>query len=480
MSTATLRLRELASHVRWSAFETSTPEGRAKERHRRAALTGVAAGLAKIIAVSTSLVTIPTALHYLGTERFGLWMTISSVVALLGFADFGIGNGVLNAVAEAHGKEDTQEIRRAVESGFALLAAIAALGMAVFVFTYHWVDWARLFNVTSEVARRESGPAMAAFVVCFALSIPLGVVQRLQLGLQEGFLTNLWQLGGSVAGLLGVLLFIHLRLGLPWLILALAGAPVTAALTNTLVFFGSMRPDLRPCFRLVSGAAVRKIAKLGFLFFVLQAAVAIAYSSDNFVVARMLGPEAVTRYSVTAKMFSLIPLGLSMFLGPLWPAYGEAIARGDVVWVRKTLVRSMATAVLLAACAAGLLVTFGPEILRVWIHRPISPPFALLLGLGLWSVMDAAGVSVAMFLNGANVVLPQVIVASIFALGCLGLKIFLVRRLGMVGVPWATLIAYTGLSAFPSLFIVPRIVSSLGKRTRTSGQAGQYKSTSGL
>src|SRR5260370_17852227 len=100
-------------------------------------------------------------------------MTISSVVALLGFADFGIGNGVLNAVAEAHGKEDAAEIRRAVESGFTLLAAIAVLGMAVFVFTYHWVDWARLFNFTSEVARRESGPALAPSLFCFSLIFPL-------------------------------------------------------------------------------------------------------------------------------------------------------------------------------------------------------------------------------------------------------------------------------------------------------------------
>lgn len=468
MSAATLRLRALASNVRWSAFETLTPEGRSKERHRRAALTGAAAVLAKLVAVSTSLITIPAALHYLGVERFGLWMTISSVVALLGFADFGIGNGVLNAVAEAHGKEDVEEIRRSVESGFALLTAIAALGIAVFVFAYPWVDWGGLFNVASQGARRESGPAMAVFVGCFALNLPLGVVQRLQLGLQEGFLGNLWLLVGSVAGLAGVLLAIHFERGLPWLILALAGAPVMAALANTLVFFGWMRPDLRPHFNLVSRPAMRKIAKIGFLFFILQAAVAIAYSSDNFVVARMLGPEAVTRYSITAKMFSLISLGLSMFLGPLWPAYGEAIARGDVLWVKKTLCRSMTAAVLLAASAAAILVIWGPEILRVWVHRTLAPPFLLLLGLGLWSVMDAAGAALAMFLNGANVVLPQVIIASIFAAGCLALKICLVRRIGIVGVPWATLLSYACLSALPCAFIVPRIVSSLGKRPRIS------------
>lgn len=478
MSAAVLRLRELAGNVRgnvrWLPFETLTSEGRSKERHRRAALTGGAAALARIIAVSTSLVTIPAALHYLGTERFALWMTISSVVALLGFADFGMGNGVLNAVAEAHGRDDAEEIRRLVESGYVLLSAIAVVGMAVFVSVYHLADWARFLNVTSAAARRESGPSLAVFVGCFALNLPLGVVQRLQLGMQEGFLSNLWQLVGSVAGLAGVLLVIHFRMSLPCLILALAGAPAIAALANTLVFFGWMRPDLRPRFSLVSTIAMRKIARIGFLFFVLQAAVAIAYSSDNFVVARMLGPEAVTCYAVTAKMFSLISLGLSMFLAPLWPAYGEAIARGDLLWVRRTLIKSLTTAVTLAAFAALILVALGPSILRLWVHRPISPSFLLLLGLGLWSIMDAAGVSVAMFLNGANVVLPQVILASIFAAGCLALKIFLVRRFGMVGVPWATLLSYAALSAIPCLFIVPRLLSSMERRHSGEWAARPY------
>ena len=81
VSTATLRLRELAASVRWLESETSTAEGRAKERHRRAALTGAVAVLAKIVAVSTSLITIPATLLYLGTERFGLRMTISSILS---------------------------------------------------------------------------------------------------------------------------------------------------------------------------------------------------------------------------------------------------------------------------------------------------------------------------------------------------------------------------------------------------------------
>lgn len=461
MSTLVGRLREAVSHLRLRPFDTSTPGGRSRERHRRALLTGISALFAKIISVSTSLVTIPMTLHYLGTERFGLWMTISSVVALMGFADLGIGNGVLNAVADAHGQENVEEIRRSVSSAFALLSAVAVLLLGAFSTIYGSVNWGHFFNVSSELAGRESGPATAVFVICFALNVPADVVQRLQLGLQEGFISKLWQLAGSIAGLAGVILVIHLRLGLPWLVGALSGAPLLVTVANGVAFWGWMRPDLRPGLKLISRPVMHRIARLGVLFFALQVVVAVAYSSDNFVVAKLLGPDAVTRYAVTAKMFSLISLGLSMFLGPLWPAYGEAASRGDLVWVKRTLIRSTVAASLIAAAAATFLVLLGPAVLQFWLRQAISPPFLLLLGLGLWSVMDAAAQSVAMFLNGVSVILSQAVVASIFACGCLALKIYLVRRFGITGVPWATLLSYACLSAVPFAILVPRVLASL-------------------
>jgi O-antigen/teichoic acid export membrane protein len=47
------------------------------------------------------VISVPLTLTYLGSERYGMWMAISSIVALLAFADFGLGNGLVNAIAVA-------------------------------------------------------------------------------------------------------------------------------------------------------------------------------------------------------------------------------------------------------------------------------------------------------------------------------------------------------------------------------------------
>lgn len=459
-ATAVLPAR-VRDRLRWlslTPFDQSTAEGRAGERHRRVALTAAAALLAKVLSVGTALITVPLTLHYLGAERFGMWMTISSLIAMLAFADFGIANGVLGAVAEADGRDDRAAIQRVVSSGFLLLLAIAVALAALGASAYAFVPWHRVFNVQGELARAEAGPALAVFGLCMAAAIPLGVVQRVQMGLQQGFVASLWQCVGSLCGLAGVVVAIQLQGGLPWLVLAMAGTPLVAALLNSLHFYGRARPDLRPRWAFFSAEASRKVAGSGALFFVLQIAVAVAYTSDSLVIAQLLGASAVAQYAVPEKLFSLITILLAMVLSPLWPAYGEAIARGDGAWVRRTLKRTLWLTLLAAGAGSLFMLAAGPGVLRVWVGDAITPPLSLLLAFAVWKIVEAVGGAVAMFLNGAHVIALQVLVATTTAVAALALKFALIPLLGTPGAVWATVLAYVVFAAIPYAVFLPRII----------------------
>jgi O-antigen/teichoic acid export membrane protein len=306
-----------------------------------------------------------------------------------------------------------------------------------------------LFNVQSELAKAEAGPAMAAMVACFALAIPIGVVQRTQLGLQMGYMASLWQCVASMVGLAGVLLAVWTKASLPFLVLAYAGAPLLAGLANSLVFFGWQHRDLDLSARLASGEAVRTLAATGVLFLVLQVAGSVTYMSDNFIIAQKLGAAAVAGYAVPEKLFALIGMGIGLALAPLWPAYGEAISRGDHDWVRRILIRSIALAAGLATLGSTVLVIAAPVILHWWVGIAISPPFILLLGFGLWKIVDAIGNAIAMFLNGARIVLFQVSIALALMVTAVPMKLLMIDRLGVAGAVWATLLSYLLTVLFP-------------------------------
>ena len=447
--------------------KSADDHSRGAERNRRAALTGGTATLARVVQISTSLITVPLTLKYLGNERFGLWMTISSVLAMAAFADFGVGNGVLNTVAKAFGRDDMEGIRKAVSSGFALLNTIAALLLLAFFAIYRFVNWADFFRVVSPQARTEAGPALAVFACCFAFNISMDVVQRVQLGLQQGYRYGLWQMCGSLAGFIGVLAGVWLRVSLPVLVVAIAGAPIFATALNAIHFFGFVRPDLRPSRELVSRDIINQIAKLGGLFFVLQMVVAVSFSADNFIIARTLGAVNVPEYSIPQRMFALVTMVSAMLVAPLWPAYGEAISRGDMTWVRRTLRGSLLLVLAVTSAASATLLLLSHRLIHWWVGSRIHPPFLLLVGLAIWTVVNCCGDALASFLNGASIIRFQVVVASIFGCGCLVLKLFFVRHYGIEGVPWATILSYSLLNAVPCILYVPRIVRRMQSRAES-------------
>lgn len=83
------RARALKGVLRLKPFDTSTAEGRSRERYRRAVLTTLTSVLAKEVTVLTALITVRLAVRYLGTERYGLWMTITSGMAIIMPSDQG-------------------------------------------------------------------------------------------------------------------------------------------------------------------------------------------------------------------------------------------------------------------------------------------------------------------------------------------------------------------------------------------------------
>src|SRR6476646_6831908 len=139
--------------------DPSTPIGRSRERFRRIRLTTATSIAARGIGFATSLITVPLTLHYLGAERYGLWATLRSVIALASFADFGLGNGLLNAISSAHGRDDREAGAREVSTAFILLVAVSATLGGAFLLAYPHIYWARLYNGTSPQAGAEAGPA---------------------------------------------------------------------------------------------------------------------------------------------------------------------------------------------------------------------------------------------------------------------------------------------------------------------------------
>jgi len=454
----------LNSRLLLHANDLQSRRGRAKERIRRVALTSVTTFAAKGAQVAAGLISVPLTLHYLGAERYGLWMMISSAAAVLRYADFGMGNGLINVISHAHGVRDEPLARANTSSAFFMLAGTACAILLLLATIYPFVNWPAVFNVKSALARVEAGPALTIFALCTLASMPLGVVQRVQFGYQEGYASNLWLAAGSLLGLAGVIGVIRFRGGLTWLVLAIAGGPLLSAALNYWVHFGWMRPWLRPALGCFKRSLASDLARAGATFFGIQMFAILLAPFDNILIGRVLGPAAVAQYSVLWKLANLAFMVPVIVVQPLWPAYCEALARGDLDWVRLTFRKAIVFSAMTSSIIAAGLIAFGGQLILLWVGRAITVPPSVMVPLALQMVLWAIGSAAEFVLYSANAARYALRSVAAWTITGITMKAWWLGHFGVPGLAWASALTCLIFYAVPNVLRARRAVTLVCRR----------------
>ena len=71
-----------------------------------------------------SFLLVPLTINYVDSECYGIWLTLSSMIAWMSFFDIGLNNGLKNKLAEALAKNDFTLGQKYVSTTYAILALI--------------------------------------------------------------------------------------------------------------------------------------------------------------------------------------------------------------------------------------------------------------------------------------------------------------------------------------------------------------------
>jgi O-antigen/teichoic acid export membrane protein len=218
--------------------------------------------------------------------------------------------------------------------------------------------------------------------------------------------------------------------------------PVLANVANSMWMYGRHMPDIAPRLGCVDQAQARELLRLGGLFFVLTIVVTLGDSADNLIIVHTLGLQSVTAFAVPAKLFMQLGLLVGLVNMPLWPAHGEALARGDVTWVRRTARRMTVISMLAALLPCAVLVLFGDQLFSLWLPAPLGGNRWLVGGLALWWVMLATVSPLFMVQNGAGVVRPQLLGHSLYLVVSVVAKWYGTKWFGIAVIPYAGVVGY--------------------------------------
>ena len=437
---------------------------RGEARAKRVAASALASAGARVVSILCAMAMVPLALPALEAERYGIWTAMVSGAAVLSFMDLGLGLGLLNRLSDAFGRDAREEQARLVSSAFFMLLSVS-LGLGLlFNALLPWLPLERLFKGLSPGLAVELPGVARAAGFCFLAALPLSVVTQTQLALQEAYRSSLFNAVGNLLSLGGVALVLAGRGGLAAAVFAACLGPVLGLLLAGADLFWRRKPWLRPRYSQWERGVARGLFTTGLLFLLIQLSGMLAYEVDNLVLAWKLGPEAVTRYSVAAKMFMQIPVILSFALTPLWPAYTEALARGDVDWALGTLRKSILWGLAINTPLALLALLLAPWFVQLWSRGVVQPDPLMLKAMALWIVMNAFNGPLAVFLNGAGALRFQAWTMPLMAVANLGLSIVAVGRWGIAGVLIGSMVAQVLFVYLPLGIYFPRLKAGLYAR----------------
>jgi len=339
---------------------------RGHQRSAKAKKNIVASFFIKGISIAISILLVPMTINYINPSRYGIWLTLSSIVGWFIFFDIGLTQGLRNKFAEAKAKDDDSLAQIYVSTTYAVLTIIFSAVWVLFIIVNHFLNWAHILNISENYQSDVSILAIIVFTF-FCLRFVLKIITTVMTADQQPARASLIDVVSQIFSLIIVFILVKTTQGsLIKLGLALCVSPLVVLLVVSLVLFNGVYKKYRPTISKVNFFYAKKLFNLGLVFFIIQVAGVIQFETANIIIARHFGTAEVTSYNIVYKYFGILTMLFTIFLTPFWSASTEAYLKGDIQWI-KNGIKKYNTLNLLLFLVSCVMLLFSDKIYRLWL-----------------------------------------------------------------------------------------------------------------
>jgi O-antigen/teichoic acid export membrane protein len=372
-----------------------------QERSIKAKVNIIYSFVIKFLNIIINLMYVPLLINYLGTEEYGIWLVLVSIIGWFSFFDIGIGNGLRNKFAEAKANGDIKLARTYVSTAYATISSIFILIGIVFSFIIPFLDWNLILN-TAVIPNNKLIILVLAVFIFFSLQFIFQLISVILLADQRTALASSFNL---IANIIIISIILLLKFFFPSSLLllgvVLSGIPVVIFILASFYLFRKDYYKYRPSRSYINLKYARPLFNLGLKFFVIQIAVIIVHSATNLIITQYYSPYEVTIYNIAFKYFFIIQMFWGIILAPLWSGITDAYTVDDFIWIKNTMKKLRYLASVSSLIIIIMLIA-SPLVYRLWIGDSLSIPINLSFALAMYSIIYVFFVPYITFLNGTG------------------------------------------------------------------------------
>ena len=402
----------------------------------------LASSLLRIVSILISLMIVPATIDYINPERYGIWLTLSSIIAWLSYFDFGFAHGFRNRFAEAIAEDNHLLAHKYVSTTYVVLAIIFSVMMILTSIVNRFVNWSSILNVDLEM-NVELRTVFQILIVFFCINIVGEVFSTMLIASQRPAVSAAIKTGGNLLSLIAILVLTYTTEGsLELLAVTFSGIPCLLTIIVSIVMFSKgIYKQYAPSFKFVDFSLTRSIVGMGGQFFLIMMCMLIIFQFTNIIISRELGPESVTLYNVTYKLFNIVEMVAMIILVPIWSAYTDAYTRKDFAWMKRCNLK-LEKMGLISFPFLALLTIISPFVFKLWLGNEVHTSIYVSMAMAFFIFCKIMGAVYMHQLNGTGKVCIQLITYIIIALFALPVMVYSSRQWGLVGIVIVPSIAF--------------------------------------
>lgn len=385
----------------------------------------------------------PFIVHSLGNSGYGLWTLVLSLTGYFGLLDLGIRSSVGRFVARYVALNEDEKTNRIVSTAFCILAVggmLALLGtFAVAQFFFQSLHVEPRFQVAGKLALLITG-------LTIGCTLPLGVFSSVLVAVERfDILSGVTIIGELVRA---TLIVIFLKSGHGLVTVALIAFFVSVAQYSAMAAFAKRqyRP-LRISLKLVDRATFGELFGFGIYRFVWIVANQLIFYSDSVVIGIFLSTGAITYFAIAGSLINYGRTVVSLATDTFYPAATRMDSRQDLPGLRELLIVGTRVSLLISLPLCLGFLFLGRQFIALWMGREyaVSATFLAVLTIPQFTAMSQYIATLVLAGMAKHKVLAYLVLAE--GLANLVLSIVLVRKMGLIGVAWGTVIPDVILTA---------------------------------
>jgi O-antigen/teichoic acid export membrane protein len=324
--------------------------------------------------------------RYYTKDEFGLWVTITSIGAIIVTGDFGISNVLRNKLSQfvVQGEKGDSEARKHFLFSLYFFSGLSFLLIIIFSFYANFFPLEELFKTPNSNLQAIGKSTLIIIQIITLVGIPLGISSICSFSYHESRGISILNTCITALSMIIICIMVYLKANIFHIVIFYFILFPVLNIYITIKFIRkrkwSLMIPLDGFWRINF-----KFLTEGFPFFIVQILSAFLLNASTVLISSKVGLEQSSEYNLVQKLYLFAVIIYQSMFNPMWGGYAQAINEKNWSWCYNIFIKSILITIVIFSSLIIFMKYVGNYLLIILAGDKynIDGNYFIIVGLGM-------------------------------------------------------------------------------------------------